>query len=319
MTSSKAFDFEIQPYKIPPSLFEHRYHHVSQEAIEANIISYMEKNWDFKSEKQKRSIFSVDFAKTTRLIYSFTFDDRLDYINRLHYVALLIDDELSPEEMASYCIRLAQVVRGEVAPDNTACIEKILYETLEMMRPFDEEITQDVVEGFIIVLQNQTNSERFKIKHLDRYLPYRAVDVGQQFYTALVRFGAGLHLTPAERELALPLEIKAFEHVGIINDIYSWNKEWKAYQAHPCDATQPFSSVRIISQETGMPHPACKRLMYMFCREVEIAFKEYINDLRGKGSTMPLRLEVETYFKALEFFAAGNEVWSQSTPRYNRV
>ncbi|KAH8808728.1 isoprenoid synthase domain-containing protein [Xylogone sp. PMI_703] len=322
MSSMKAFDFAAQPYQIPPSIFESRFHPLPIETIEASINSYLEKNWQFKSEKQRSSVFKVNFSKAASLFFSFTFNERLDAVNRLFYVSLLIDDildQLSLEEMIAYRDRLVKIVHGTVAPDNAKCLEKILAENFQIMRDFDEKLTEEVVQGFCIVLRAQTDSSRPEVNHLGPFLQFRDVDVGRQLYTALARFGAGIHLTPEERETVLPLEVKIFQHLGVVNDIYSWNKEWKAYQASPSDTTLPSSSIRIFSQETGLSHASSKRMMYMLCRELEIAFRDDVVEIRQKNGDQPLRPEMEKYLKVLEYFARGNELWSQSTPRYNSV
>lgn len=103
--------------------------------------------------------------------------------------------------------------------------------------------------------------------------------------------------------------------MGVLNDIYSWDREWKVYQANPSDGARPFSAIYILAQETGLSYPACKRLMYSYCREVENAFKEAEQELVAQsGGT--LRPELERYVKGLEYLMSGIEQWSQWTPRY---
>lgn len=136
-----------------------------------------------------------------------------------------------------------------------------------------------------------------------------------RFYTALIRFGARLHLSPEELARVATLESCAFRFVGALNDIYSWDREWKVYQANPSDGARPFSAIYILAQETGLPYPACKRLMYAYCREVEHSFKDAEREIsKQDGST--LRPEVQRYVAGLEYFMSGIEQWSQWTPRY---
>jgi aristolochene synthase len=105
--------------------------------------------------------------------------------------------------------------------------------------------------------------------------------------------------------------------MGVLNDIYSWNREWRVYQETPVDGTRPFSAIYILSQETGLPYSACKRLMYSFCRELEIAHKQSEDDIRCASTE--LTPDMEKYIKGLEYLMSGVETWSQWTPRYKEA
>lgn len=102
-----------------------------------------------------------------------------------------------------------------------------------------------------------------------------------------------------------------------MNDIYSWEKEWKVYQTNPTDGAQPFSAIYIFANETGLPYTACKRLMYGYCRELELALKQSSDEIRH-NSMENLTHESEMYIKGLEYFMCGIELWSQQTPRYRQ-
>lgn len=102
-----------------------------------------------------------------------------------------------------------------------------------------------------------------------------------------------------------------------MNDIYSWEREWKVYQENPTDGAQPFSAIYILANETGLPYTACRRLMYSYCRELELVFKQSSVEIRH--NTMEgLTHELEMYIKGLEYFMCGIELWSQWTPRYRQ-
>jgi aristolochene synthase len=97
-----------------------------------------------------------------------------------------------------------------------------------------------------------------------------------------------------------------------MNDIYSWEREWKVHQANQTDGAHPVSAIYIFANETGLPYTACKRLMYSYCRELEVALKQSNDEICTKSLTQ----ELEMYIKGLEYFMSGIELWSQWTPRY---
>lgn len=138
-----------------------------------------------------------------------------------------------------------------------------------------------------------------------------------RYYTALIRFGAKLYLTTPELKKTAALESTAFRHVSVMNDIYSWEREWKVYQANPTDGARPLSAIYILANETGLPYTACKRLMYSYCRELEVALKQSTNEIRHNNMESWTH-DLEMYIKSLEYFMCGIELWSQWTPRYRQ-
>lgn len=102
-----------------------------------------------------------------------------------------------------------------------------------------------------------------------------------------------------------------------MNDIYSWEREWKVYQTNPTDGALPFSAVYILANEAGLPFKACKRLLYNYCRELEVVLKDFRDEVLH-DNTSSSTCELEAYIKGLEYFMRGIELWSQWTPRYRQ-
>ncbi|EKV11136.1 hypothetical protein PDIG_47830 [Penicillium digitatum PHI26] len=224
---------------------------------------------------------------------------------------------MSLTEVLSYWDRVMKIVLGTASPDRSICLEWMIHDTVMVMRSMDEVLAYDVAQGFCQLLQAQTSQERTKIETLGSYLKFREIDVDRPLYTALIRFGTKLDLTTAELEKTAALESTAFRHASVMNDIYSWEREWKAYQANPADGARLVSAIYILANETGLPHSACKRLMYSYCRELELALKQSTDEMRHKsmGSLTP---ELEMYIKGLAYLMCGIELWSQWTQRYQQ-
>ncbi|KGO68077.1 Terpenoid synthase [Penicillium italicum] len=224
---------------------------------------------------------------------------------------------MSFTQMLSYRDRIMKIALGTASPNRGICLEWMVHDTFMAMRSMDEVLANDVAQGFCQLLQAQTSQERTTIKTLGSYLEFREIDVGRPLYTALIRFGAKLDLTTAELTKTTALESTAFRHVSVMNDIYSWEREWKVYQANPTDGAQPFSAICILANETGLPYTACKRLMYSYCRELELNLKQSTDEIRH-NSMESLTHELEVYIKGMEYFMCGIELWSQWTPRYRQ-
>ncbi|KAJ6102420.1 hypothetical protein N7486_004847, partial [Penicillium sp. IBT 16267x] len=315
--TAQAAPFHLQ-YGVGPSQLELKSHPLGWEAIQALVEPSFAQHWKFTSQREKRGFFALGFSRAFSQFFPLTLNERVEVTCMMHYLALLIDDQLdkmNAADMLSYRERIMQIARGKAEPDRSVCMEWMLSDTIQSMRTADEALTSDLVEGFVTLLQTQTAPERTTIKHLGPYLELREIDVGRPFYTALIRFGANLHISPSELQQTSALESTAFRFIGVLNDVYSWDKEWKAYQEHSTDGAQPFSAIHVLAQETGLPYPACKRLMYNYCRELELVLKQSAEKIR-KSADDTLRSEMEKYIKSLEYFMSGIELWSQWTPRY---
>ncbi|KAJ5355833.1 hypothetical protein N7517_010442 [Penicillium concentricum] len=296
------------PCEIPAGQLESKTHPLGWERIQAQVEPYFGNSWSFASEKEKKGFLGLGFSRAFSHFFPLTLDDRVDMTCKMLYLSLLIDDQLekmSFTQMLSYRDQVMKIALGTANPDRRICLEWMLHDTVMAMRSMDELLASDIAQGFCQLLQAQTSQERSTIKTLGAYLRFREIDVGRPF-------GAKLHLTTTELKETTALESTAFRHVSAMNDIYSWEREWKVYQANPTDGAQPFSTIYIFANETGLPYTACKRLMYSYCRELELAFKQSSDEIRT-GSP---RHELEMYIKGLEYFMSGIELWSQWTPRY---
>lgn len=122
-------------------------------------------------------------------------------------------------------------------------------------------------------------------------------------------------MTAVELEQTAPLESYTFRFFGVFNDVYSWDREWKSHYENKTDGSYPFSAIFILAQETGLSYPACQRMMLVYCRELEIAFKKVDQEIRN-NIDQSLRPEMVKYIKGLEYFMSGVESWTKWTPRY---
>ncbi|KAJ5951832.1 uncharacterized protein N7479_010245 [Penicillium vulpinum] len=308
------------PCDIPASQLESKTHPLGWETIQTQVEPYFSNNWEFASDKEKKGFLSLGLSRAFSHFFPLTLDDRINVTCKMLYLSLLIDDqleEMSFTQMLSYQDRVMKVALGTARPDKSICLEWMLHDTVMAMRSMDEVLANDVAQGFCQLLQAQTSQERTTIKTLGSYLKFREIDVGRPLYTALIRFGAKLYFTSAELKKTATLESIAFRHFSVINDIYSWEREWRIYQANPTDGAQPFSAIYILANETGLSYTACKRLMYSYCRELELTLKQSHDEIRH-NSTEGLTHELEMYSKGLGYFMCGVELWSQWTPRYRQ-
>ncbi|KAJ5629484.1 hypothetical protein N7528_003141 [Penicillium herquei] len=201
--------------------------HQGLEAIQTSIEPYFQKNWKFASEKERNGFFTLGIARAFSEFFPLVLNDRVDVTGKMHYFAFLIDDQfdkMNTVDMLSYRERVIKIAHNKISPNRSNCVEWMLFDTTKTLREIDEALSDDLVEGFCALLRAQTAPERASIKHLGPYLEWREIDAGRTFYTALMRFGGNLHLTTTELTQLSELESCAFRFVGVLNDVYSWEK-----------------------------------------------------------------------------------------------
>lgn len=125
-----------------------------------------------------------------------------------------------------------------------------------------------------------------------------------------------LHLSSEEIASVVPVEQNCAKHLSVVNDILSWDKEYvQFHEGHP-EGSAICSAVQVLSTETCLPYAACKRVLWILCREWEKEHDALVSK-RLACNVNPAGKDLETYMKGLEYQMSGNEYWSLTTLRYN--
>jgi aristolochene synthase len=132
--------------------------------------------------------------------------------------------------------------------------------------------------------------------------------------SGIMRFCAGLYMTPEELELVKPVEENSMKHITFVNDVCSFEKEVLAAKSG-FELGAICSSVPIIMDLCSVGEHEAKRIMWQMVRAWEAQHFELVNKILSKNSNLALI----TYLRGLEHQMAGNELWSLLTPRYNRT
>lgn len=132
-----------------------------------------------------------------------------------------------------------------------------------------------------------------------------------------MRFSMGLHLTPDQQSSVRALEQNCSRQISIVNDIYSWEKEYKASQMLNAEGAVLCSAVKLVSEEAGLDFEASKRVLWSMAREWEQVHDNMAHELLTSVGANSEAMKL--YIKGLEYQMSGNERWSKTTPRYHNV
>ena len=111
----------------------------------------------------------------------------------------------------------------------------------------------------------------------------------------------------------------------IVNDIYSYEKEVRAYSQQGMEGAEILNAVELQALDTGVSKAAAKRILWVLCRELELEFLDLVQakkaemelaELDGKGEKNG---DMRSYMRGLEGIMSGNEKWSAYTGRYHEL
>lgn len=93
-STAQAAPFHLQ-YGVGPSQLESKAHSLGWEAIQALVEPSFVQHWKFSSEKEKKGFLALGFSRAFSQFFPLTLDERVEVMRKMHYLALLIDGELS--------------------------------------------------------------------------------------------------------------------------------------------------------------------------------------------------------------------------------
>jgi len=221
-------------------------------------------------------------------------------------------EHMSLEEGEAYNQRLMDIAEGHVYPDRTIPAEYIFYDLWTSMRAQDLDMANQVLQDVFIFMRAQTDPARLKSMQLGEYFQYRERDVGKALLGALMRFSMGLQLSEDELTAARPADMICSKHLSVINDIWSYDKEYIASKTLHDEGGILCTCVTIVSRDVELSIPATKRVLYGMCREWELAYNEEVKNILQSTDTPALR----AYLNGLVLQMTGNELWSRTTMRY---
>ncbi|KAI0448953.1 Aristolochene synthase in complex with 12,13 Difluorofarnesyl diphosphate [Xylaria acuta] len=279
--------------------------------------------WAFASEKERKEFVHAGFSRVTCMYFPMANDDRIVSACKLLTVLFLIDDlfeNMSFEDGEAYNNALMPIMRGERQPNRDIPAEAIMWDLWEDMRALNHDLANEVLEPTFVLMRAQTDRVRKNIKGFGSYLIYRECDVGKALLSALMRFSMNLNLTPEELQLVKPVDENCSKHMSIINDIFSWEKEFAQSCTGHEEGSFLCSSVQVLAEEASLTIEASKRVLFAMAREWELTHLKLANEIGNNTSlTLDRKGAVLSYIKGLEYQMSGNELWSTNTLRYIKV
>ncbi|KAK8227964.1 aristolochene synthase [Phyllosticta paracitricarpa] len=276
-------------------------------------------SWPFKSADAKKKFLKTGIPRFACLSHPRAADDRIYFACSLYTLLFLIDakdllEDMSLVEGKAFNRNLVYLMRGDRQPDRTIPVEYITYDLWKEMRACDNRLAAEVLEATIGFMEAQTEQVRIEMQDFGQYLKYRDRDVGQAVMAAVGRYTIGIRLTPDEFRRVSRIDTNSARHLGVVNDICSWDKEVSKAEQSTEEGAVLCSAVKTLADVSALGPTAAKRLLWTMVGEWELQHEELHQQLIR--SPEGYREELGRYISALEDLMSGHLHWSITTPRY---
>ena len=135
------------------------------------------------------------------------------------------------------------------------------------------------------------------------------------FVDTLMRFGMGILLTEEEIKTVAPIVKPCYAALGLANDYFSFDVEWKEFQERESDEGAMTNAVWLFMQWNNVDITTAKRLVREVTNHYEEEYQRRVEKFilkQGRNAT-----KLHTYLRALAYQIPGNIAWSLRCPRYH--
>ncbi|KAF4966749.1 hypothetical protein FSARC_5614 [Fusarium sarcochroum] len=151
-----------------------------------------------------------------------------------------------------------------------------------------------------------------KFTDLDQYLEFRAVDAGCPWTMSLLRFAMDFKLSEAEEQKIAHITTVAYGAWVLVNDYFSWDKEWKNYQANGSTGMIA-NAIFLFMGWYSVDKEDAKKMVRKEIMSREAKYCTLKDEFIAKGLATDKILH---WLHVLDCVTAGNFAWSMTTARY---
>ncbi|QPC69260.1 hypothetical protein HYE68_000012 [Fusarium pseudograminearum] len=151
-----------------------------------------------------------------------------------------------------------------------------------------------------------------KFTVLEDYLKFRVVDAGCPWTMSLLCFSMDFKLTPEEEKQTSAITSAAYDSWVLVNDYFSWEKEWSNYQSNGATGVIA-NSIFLFMKWHSIEREDGKKML----RKEIISREEKYCSLKDKFLAKGAATEkTRQWLELLDLVTTGNFAWSMTTARY---
>ncbi|KAK4459712.1 putative terpene cyclase [Cladorrhinum samala] len=302
----------------PPSALPEPPLHPDHEEIDREVISYLVKTWEWPSERTKKGFVSWNLSEVVLFMFPTGEKHRVKLACELLLLGFLMDDNFDSHTFEHNTFVVSRLQSFLSSPSTFTPQTTIDRMHSDLFSRFLEiPCSHSILETYLSMLLCHCDDSRGKTSTMGSYLAFREVDVGMPICSELMYWADPclLGLGREQREGVLrPLERIANYHVSILNDVFSFEREWKAAQEQE-EGAALVNGVAVLAGEVGLGVGAARVLCLALVRGWEKEFLEMVAglDLDDNGKDAEL---MRRAVKGIERRMSGAEAFSWRTRRY---
>ncbi|KAJ4253874.1 geranylgeranyl pyrophosphate synthetase [Fusarium torreyae] len=151
-----------------------------------------------------------------------------------------------------------------------------------------------------------------KFTVLDQYLKFRVVDAGCPWTMSLLCFSMNFKLTVDEEQKTANITSAAYDSWVLVNDYFSWEKEWKNHQANGATGVIA-NSIFLFMGWYSIDKEEGKKMLRKEIMSREAKYCRLKEEFIAKGIATE---KTRQWLELLDLVTAGNFAWSMTTARY---
>ncbi|KAK3349788.1 isoprenoid synthase domain-containing protein [Lasiosphaeria hispida] len=297
--------------------------HPDHEEIDRDVISYLVHTWEWPSEKAKKGFVSWKLSDVVLFMFPTGDTTRVKLACELLLLGFLMDDWFDNNSFpanTALVTRLQSLLASPSTFTTLTTIERMHATLFARILAVQSTVlppttSRAILTTYLDMLACHCDASRGAATALRDYLVFREVDVGMPICVELLYWTEDLAMREGERAALAPLERVANYHVSILNDVFSFEREWQAARTLGQGAVL-VNGVRILADETAVSVGAAKSLCLALVRAWEVEFQtmveEVLERVRGGDGEERLRRAV----LGIERRMTGAEAFSWRTSRY---
>ncbi|KAI5463835.1 isoprenoid synthase domain-containing protein [Mariannaea sp. PMI_226] len=300
--------------------------HAQHEEIEAHVNQYLSDTWEWPSTRHRLGFLSWKLSDTALRMFATGEYQRVKLACELLLLGFLMDDwfeHQKPEDSSLTVLRLSTLRDAPECFNPLTNIERmhhsIFTRILRQGSSSDSlvrssfSMEQRIIDQYVEMLFCHCDSTRGDLDSFQKYLAYREVDFGINICSTLLYWTENLRLPMEKMQLLQPLEKIANYHVMTLNDIFSFDREWKAFQKCGESAIM-VNGVSILATETHIGVEAAKVWSFSLVRTWEGEFHRMVHELAEAGELNDEKMKRAV--EGIERRMTGAEEFYWQTKRY---
>ncbi|KAI0451109.1 fusicoccadiene synthase [Xylaria acuta] len=244
--------------------------------------------------------------------------DRLEIISYANEYAFLYDDGMEQFDLKKGLVQTA----GFLEPFGSGALDcnihpesrpekRLQAQILSEMMAIDPARAVTSMRAWASFVQSAARTRSTPFDTLEAYMPARAIDAGELIWYGSLTFAMALTIPDEEIDLCMKLARPAYIALGLVNDLYSWEKEQSA--AIQAGQDYVFNAIWVIMKEQSIKEEDAKEV----CRKEAVkAIETYCRSLEETYENGAFSLDLHLYLEAVRLSYIGNLVWSIYCPRY---